>query len=124
MKGARITQIILLLLVIAYLVFFHFANPVTIELPLLNRWLEPIAVSYIVALLFLLGWLFGSITSRLGVWSQRRDRKNLERRIAELEAEVVSLKPTPAPYTSPQRVPVIPDRDTEAKYEGEDPTTA
>lgn len=124
MKGARIVQIFFLLVVIAYLIFFHFANPITVELPLLNRWLEPIAVSYVVSLLFLLGWLIGSVTSRLGVWAGRREQKKLEQRIAELEANLARSQPTPVPYQANPAVPVIPDRDTETQYQGEDPTTA
>lgn len=124
MKGARLVQIFFLLLIIAYLMFFHFANPITVELPLINRWLEPIPVSYVVSLLFLIGWLIGAVTSRIGSWATRREHKKLEQRVAELQASLAQARPETTPFHTPQGVPVIPDRDTEAQYQGEDPTTA
>lgn len=124
MKGARIVQIFFLIVTLVYLIFFHFANQITVELPLVNRWLPTIPVAYVVALLFLIGWLIGSLTSRLGMWGQGRERKRLAERVSELEAELARAVPTPPLYTPATAVPVIPDRDTDAPYQGEDPTTA
>ena len=114
MKGARIVQIFFLIVTLVYLTFFHFANQITVELPLVNRWLPTIPVAYVVALLFLIGWLIGSLTSRLGMWGQGREHKRLVSRVAELEAELARSVPAPIPYSPTAPVPVIPDRDNDA----------
>lgn len=107
MKAGRIVSILLLVLLIVYLLLFHGANPVLVELPLL-RIIPPLPVSYVVIFVLVVGWLVGWLPSRMVAWRRGREVRRLEKRIAELTPTYAPL-PVDAPRQTGE-FPVIPDR--------------
>lgn len=99
MRILRIVQVGTLVIIGAYGVVVHNANPEPLALPGLLS-LPPALVLLVVAVTsFAAGW----IPTRLRAWRRSREVVRLERRIAELEQHVPSYDRTPV-------APVIPDR--------------
>jgi len=118
-KGVRIVQLILVLLVGAYLWLFHSANPVLVELPLTRTFLPQLPVGFVVIATLLIGWLIGFLPGRVVLWRRNRDlRKATQELAAAQQREATSMKQTGTYYPAPS-VPVIPDRayDPEADAE-------
>lgn len=120
MKSVRIVRVILLLALAAYLWLFHTANRQSVELPILNYFLPPIPVAYVVAFALVVGWLVGYAPARLKAWRRGRELIKLRARVAELEAPATlparAAAPIPAAaartnYAAPEpELPIIPDR--------------
>src|SRR5690606_25052887 len=64
-KGVRIVQVILLVLVAVYLWLFHSANPDLVQLPLATYFVPPIPVVYVVVLALVVGLDIGFVPARL-----------------------------------------------------------
>lgn len=115
MKAGRIVSILLLVLLIVYLLLFHGANPVLVELPLLLGFVPPLPVSYVVIFVLVVGWLVGWLPSRIVAWRRSREIRRLEKRIAELTP---NYAPLPAETTHQTgEFPVIPDRGAQFRAE-------
>lgn len=104
MKGVRILQLVLLVLLIVYLVLFDNANPDPVQLPLLIVLLPMRAVLVVLAAL-ILGWLIAWIPSRARLWSRGRELRKLRQRLATFEAHGVT------PARLDRHAPIIPDRE-------------
>jgi uncharacterized integral membrane protein len=105
MKALQYLQVLLLIAGIAYLVWFHLVNPISVTLPVpfLGGFVTIASVALLGAFVFGLLYaalLFGPHLIRRGGMVRR-----MTRRIKELEAENAKLKPASA-------VPVIPDRES------------
>jgi uncharacterized membrane protein YciS (DUF1049 family) len=105
MKALQYLQVLLLIAGLAYLVWFHFVNPISVTLPV-----PFIGGFFTIASIALLGaFAFGLLYAALlfGPHLIRRSGtiRRMARRIKELETENAKLKPASA-------VPVIPDRET------------
>lgn len=113
MKGVRILQLVLLVILIVYLVLFDNANPDPVQLPLLIVLLPMRAVLVVVAAL-IVGWLIAWIPSRARLWGRGRELRKLRQRVAMLEAQVAPPAPldrhTPFIPDREPAIPVIPDR--------------
>ncbi len=122
MKSVRIVRVILLLALIAYLWLFHSANRVQVELPILNYFLPPLPVAYVLAVALVLAWAVGFIPANLRAWRRGRELTKLRARLAEWEGTsqppLQVRPPSPTQHTGPRTtyvapepdVPVIPDR--------------
>jgi hypothetical protein len=102
-KAFRIIQIILLVMVAAYLFWLNGFNPTWIEIPLLFS--LPAAV--VIGIGMLLGWLVGWLGGRSALWGKGREVKKLNKRIAELES---SPSVRTSKVTEESAAPIIPDR--------------
>ncbi len=100
MKGARIAQVVVFLLLALYLVLFNNWNPQPVNLP----WLVPVAPVFVIIGALLAGWLVGWIPARMEMWRRGREIRRLRVRLAELEQAV------PRAYAPDGLTPVIPDR--------------
>lgn len=111
MKGARILQFVLVILLALYLVAFNNVNPDPLTLPLLPM-LIPLPPVLVVIIALLGGWLVGWIPVRIVLWRRGRENRRLRQRLAELEGEPRSGRSAPAERAAviPDRFPVIPDR--------------
>lgn len=122
MKGVRIIQVILLVLVAGYLWLFHSANPDLVRLPLLNYFLPPIPVVYVVTLALLSGLAIGFIPARLTAWRRGRELTKTKRELSQFQAQMrdsdTIVKRTGTYYGLPEH-PVIPDRGPEAGFDAE-----
>jgi len=103
-KGARILQLVLLILLALYLVAFNNVNPDPVTLPLLPM-LIPLPPVLVVIVALLGGWLLGWVPVRIVLWRRGRENRRLRQRLAELEGEH-----GPGGSVSAERAPVIPDR--------------
>ncbi len=116
MKGVRIVQLILLVLVAVYLWLFHSANPDMVELPLTRAFLPQLPVGFVVIAALLIGWLIGFVPGRILLWRKNRELRRLNKELAELRQRPeapTNVYQTGTYYPAPE-VPVIPDRrDTE-----------
>jgi uncharacterized membrane protein YciS (DUF1049 family) len=105
MKALQYLQVLLLIAGLAYLVWFHLVNPISVTLPV------PFIGGFItIASLALFGsFAFGLLYAALLFGPQLIRRsgniRRMTRRIKELEAENAKLKPAGT-------VPVIPDRES------------
>ena len=104
MKGVRILQLVLLVLLVVYLVLFDNANPDPLQLPLLIV-LLPMRAVLVVAAALILGWLIAWIPSRARFWGRGRELRKLRQRVATLEAQGAP------PVRLDRHTPVIPDRE-------------
>jgi hypothetical protein len=104
MKALRIIQIILLIIVVAYLFLINNYNPNWTELPFLISLPSAVVLSIGILLGYLAGWVFG----RGGTWSKTREVSKLKKRLAELERS--EPKVTAVNITRDAEAPVIPDR--------------
>lgn len=122
MKGVRIIQVILLVLVAVYLWLFHSANPDLVQLPLATYFVPPIPVVYVVTLALLVGLAIGFIPARLSAWRRGRELTKVKRELAQLRVQMrdseTITKRTGTYYTEPE-LPVIPDRGHDHGFEGE-----
>lgn len=122
MKGLRIIQVFLAVLVAAYLWLFHSANPGLVQLPLTSYFLPPIPVVYVVGLALVLGLAIGFIPTRLTAWRRGRELTKTRRELAQLQVQMrdseTITKRTGTYYGVPEH-PVIPDRVPERGFEGE-----
>jgi uncharacterized integral membrane protein len=103
-KALRIIQILLLIIVVAYLFLINNYNPSWTELPFLISLPSAIVIAAGILLGYLCGWLFG----RSGSWSKNREVSRLKKRIAELEKSEPRV--TAVNITRDAETPVIPDR--------------
>ncbi|HET8985368.1 MAG TPA: LapA family protein [Trueperaceae bacterium] len=122
MKGVRIIQVILLVLVAVYLWLFHSANPDLVRLPLLTYFLPPIPVVYVVGLALVLGLAIGFIPARLTAWRRGRELTKTKRELSQLQVQMresdTIVKRTGTYYAVPE-LPVIPDRGPDASFDME-----
>ena len=100
MRVVRILQVVALVLLFAYGVMVHNANPEPLALPYLVPVSPAAALLVAIVIAFLMGW----IPPRLRAWRRSREVARLERRIAELEQHVPAYDLRPG-------TPVIPDRN-------------
>lgn len=119
MKGVRIIQVILLVLVAVYLWLFHSANPELVRLPLFTYFLPPIPVVYVVIAALLLGLAIGFIPARVSAWRKGRELTKVKRELGQLQVQMrdseTITKRTGSYYAVPER-PVIPDRETDGDF--------
>lgn len=101
MKALRIVQIVVLVALVGYLSLLHQANPANLALPFMIS--TPPA--FVVAIALALGWLVGWLPGTLSGWRRERELRRAQRRIAELEAQLLPAEPDE--WTQP----VIPDRN-------------
>ena len=112
MKGARILQFVLLILLALYLVAFNNVNPDTLTLPLLPM-VIPLPPVLVVVVALVGGWLVGWIPPRIALWRRTRENRRLRQRLSELEGQPSRhVREAQGPRTPviPDRYPVIPDR--------------
>jgi len=110
-KGARILQLVLVIVLALYLVAFNNVNPDPLTLPLLPM-LIPMPPVIVVVVALLAGWLVGWLPTRLALWRRAREIRRLRQRLNELEGEHTARETDAgerAPVI-PDRFPVIPDR--------------
>jgi len=109
-KGVRIVQLILVVLVGVYLWLFHSANPLLVELPLTRTFLPQLPVGFVVIAALLIGWLIGFLPGLLIVGRRNRELRKLNQEVAAAhQREATSVTQTGTYYPAPT-VPVIPDR--------------
>ena len=101
MKVFRIIQVIGFVIVLAYLVLLHQANDY-INLP----FVIPAPPAIVIGLALFLGFIWGWIPGRIGVWRRRQEIRKLNKRIRELEQHL----PTYAKSNKDEKEPIIPDR--------------
>lgn len=122
MKGVRIVQVILVVLVAAYLWLLHSANPDLVRLPLADYLVPPIPVTFVVALALLIGFAIGFIPARINAWRKGRELTKTKRELAQLQVQMrdsdTVVKRTGTYYAVPEH-PVIPDRGSDASYDAE-----
>lgn len=112
MKALRIAQVIALVLVAIYVLFFHNANPGTVDMPLLG----PVPPSLLIASVAVVAWFIGWLPGRMRVW-------NLERKLAAAQTERDSLSTDLARARRAEPSdPIIPDRASADLRPGDDPT--
>lgn len=99
-RVVRIVQALALILIAAYVLLLHNANPQSLALPGLIPMPPALVLVVSVAIAFLAGWL----PPRIRLWRRSREIARLQRRIHEHEQHVPS-------YDRPEHAPVIPDRD-------------
>ncbi len=104
MKALRIIQIILLLIVVAYLFLINNYNPNWTELPFLISLPSALVLAIGILLGYLAGWVFG----RSGTWGRTREVSKLKKRLAEFERS--EPKVTAVNITRDAETPIIPDR--------------
>ena len=112
MKGARILQLVLLILLALYLVAFNNVNPDPLTLPLLPM-VIPLPPVLVVVIALVGGWLVGWIPPRIALWRRSRENYRLRQRVSELEGQPsrhVDGSQGPRSAVIPDRYPVIPDR--------------
>jgi len=121
-KGVRIIQVILLVLVAVYLWLFHSANPDLVQLPLTTYFLPPLPVAYVVAFALLLGLAIGFVPARLTAWRRGRELTKARRELGQLQVQLresdTIVKRTGTYYAVPE-LPVIPDRGPDASFDVE-----
>ncbi len=110
MKGVRILQVVLLILLALYLVLFNNVNPDPLALPLVPViFPAPPVLVLIVALVG--GWLVGWLPVRLRLWREHREARRLQQRLTELErGEALRDSDLQSRPGIPDRMPIIPDR--------------
>ena len=111
MKGARILQLVLVIVLALYLVAFNNVNPDPLTLPLLPM-LIPMPPVIVVIVALLGGWLVGWLPTRMALWRRAREVRRLRQRLNELEGTNTTRGTDDverAPVI-PDRYPVIPDR--------------
>ena len=102
MKVARIFGFIFLVLVVAYLLWLHSANPNWVNLP----GFISLPAAVVIGVAGVIGWLSAWLPARLIVWRKNREIQKLTKRLSDLEYHVPS-------YDRLENVgdePVIPDR--------------
>ncbi len=111
MKGARILQLVLVILLALYMVAFNNVNPDPLTLPLLPM-LIPLPPVLVVIVALVGGWLLGWIPVRIALWRRSSETRRLRRRLSELEGGHPSGGTAPAEREPviPDRFPIIPDR--------------
>lgn len=117
MKGVRLVQLILVVLVALYLWLFHSANPVLVELPLTSSFLPHLPVGFVVIAALLVGWLIGFIPARMVVWRRNRELRRSNQEMAELRRREVTSVTQTGTYYPPPAMPVIPDRGRDPDLE-------
>lgn len=111
MKGVRILQLVLLVLLALYLAAFNNANPGPVTLPLLPE-LTSVAPVIVVIVALVGAWLVGWLPWRVVAWRRGRENRRLRQQLAEMEGRERRRAPEgeeEAPII-PDRFPVIPDR--------------
>ncbi len=109
MKGARILQVILLVLLVLYLVWFDNVNPDPLQLPLFIM-LFPMRAVFVLAAALLAGWLVGWAPTRMRLWRRNRELKRLRQQVIDLEerhAPAVGIEAYEP--VIPDRYPAVPD---------------
>lgn len=118
-KAGRVVKIVLLILVVLYLVLFHSANHVLVELPLLRLFFPPMPASYVVAFAIVVAYLVGFVPARLLAYQRGRQLKQLRKRLEELEPTTMAFHTNDAPFHHGE-VPVIPDRGAHPRSDDPD----
>lgn len=120
MKGARILQLVLFIVVALYLVAFNNVNPDPLTLPLLPM-LIPLPPVLVVIIALVGGWLVGWVPVRIALWRRTRETRRLRQRLSELDGDYLPPGAVPAEHAAviPDRYPVIPDRPPPADEETE-----
>ncbi len=122
MKAVRIVQVILAVLVAAYLWLLHSANPDLVRLPLADYFVPPVPVSFVVAFALILGFLIGFVPARLNAWRKGRELSKTKRELEQLRVQLresdTVVKRTGTYYAVPEH-PVIPDRGHDPTYDAE-----
>lgn len=122
MKAVRIVQVILVVLVAAYLWLLHSANPDLVRLPLADYFVPPVPVSFVVGAALVVGFLIGFVPPRINAWRKGREltktRRELEQLRVQLRESDTVVKRTGTYYGVPEH-PVIPDRGRDATYDDE-----
>jgi len=116
-KGVRVFQLIVVVLVALYLWLFHSANPVPVELPLTGSFLPHLPAGFVVIAALLVGWLIGFLPARIVVWRRSRDLRRANQELAELRQREVRSVTQTGSYYSPPGMPVIPDRGRDPDLE-------
>lgn len=106
MRIVRIVQVATLVVIGAYGVVIHNANPEPLALPGLLSLPAALVLLVVAVASFAAGWIPATVRA----WRRSREVVRLERRVAELEQHVPSYDRTPA-------APVIPDRVAPAEDE-------
>ncbi len=111
MKGARILQLVLLILLALYMVAFNNVNPDPLTLPLLPM-LIPLPPVLVVIVALVGGWLIGWVPVRIALWRRSRETRRLRQRLSELEGGhgPGGTGPAERKPVIPDRFPIIPDR--------------
>lgn len=104
MKAFRIIQIVLLLIVVAYLFLINNYNPNWTELPFLISLPSAVVIALAILIGYLAGWAFG----RSSTWGKTREVSRLKKRITELEKGEPRV--TAVNISRDAEPPVIPDR--------------
>lgn len=124
MKGVRILQLVLIVLLALYLVAFNNMNPDPLSLPLLPM-VIPLPPVLIVIAALLGGFLVGWVPPRLALWRRNRENRRLLDRVAELEQRGdVGRAGFERPVVIPDRLPVIPDRPAPGLEQDEEAETS
>jgi uncharacterized integral membrane protein len=112
-KALRIVQIIVLLVLVAYLFLMNNYNPTWLELPFVIA----LPSALVVGLGMLVGWLVGWAFGQGSTWSKNREIKGLKKRLAEFERQ--EPKVTAVNISRDPETPVIPDRSATFKATSE-----
>ncbi len=104
MKAFRIIQIIVLVVIVAYLFLVNNYNPTWTELPFLFSLPSAVVIAIALAFGWLIGWLFGLSST----WGKTREVSRLKKRVAELERNEPTV--TAVNIGREPEAPVIPDR--------------
>jgi Lipopolysaccharide assembly protein A domain len=115
MKALRIIQILILLVVAAYLFLINNNNASYLDMPFLIS-MPP---ALVIAIALLLGWFVGWLGGRAPLWRKNRELNKLQKRMTELENQSPAIRSTK--ITEESGTPVIPDRSgtfpTDSEYE-------
>jgi uncharacterized integral membrane protein len=123
-KGVRILQLVLLVLLALYLVAFNNMNPDPLTLPLLPM-VIPLPPVLIVIAALLGGFLVGWVPPRVALWRRNRENRRLRDRVAALEPHgEPEHEGFERPVVIPDRLPVIPDRPAPEPEQDEETETS
>ena len=105
MRIVRIVSWVVLAVVVLYAFVVQNANPNLVALPGLLSLPLWLVLTLVALIAFLAGW----IPSTIRAWRRGRDRAQLERRVAELEAHLPSYDRDPGTTVIPDRIPAVAD---------------
>jgi uncharacterized integral membrane protein len=114
-KALRIIQILILLVIAAYLFLINNNNASYLDMPFLIS-MPP---ALVIAIALVLGWFVGWLGGRAPMWRRNREVSKLQKRITELENQPPVVRATK--ITEESGTPIIPDRSgtfqTDSEYE-------
>ena len=103
MKALQYLQVLLLIVAVAYLGWFHLLNPGAVAFPLPFAIPLPSSASVAVLIGFLFGVLYAALLFAPHLVRRSNQLRRQARRVRDLESEAAKLRPA-------ETVPVIPDR--------------